>query len=87
MTTSRSGSGLCPNCGADGYDGKSCVNCRYNDGEKLYRPGWMEDEYWRLGVRLNWDPVALKPISRKGTKKKKNTWQNEKLNLATKKKR
>lgn len=76
----------CPNCGSGNYNGKSCVNCRYNYGEELYRPGWMEDEHWRLGIRLNWDQVALKQISRKGTKKKK-TWQNEKLSLTTKKKR
>lgn len=54
----------CPNCGSGDYNGKSCVNCRYNDGEKLYRPGHMTEAHWQLGVRMGWKEAALKKMKR-----------------------
>ena len=40
------------------------MNCRYNDGEKLYRPGHMTEAHWQLGVRMGWKEAALKKMKR-----------------------
>jgi len=63
--------GICPNCGSNqGQDDDGfCVSCWWQEGDDFFKPHWMTDENWRIGIQLGWNEAAIKAVKMKRKRK------------------